>query len=150
RARLLPVAEHGALLRAHLESVVNGTRFEIDPPLGERPPAQEEGTRQAQTRGGCPTAGLDCTPPGSKEVFLGEDQADAGREHHAFSFSRRSSLTSFGLARPSVSFITWPTKKPSRPSFPARYDSTCCGFAASTWSMSGSRSDASLIWPSPR
>ena len=38
----------------------------------------------------------------------------------ARSFSRRRSLTTFGFALPPVSFITWPTKKPSRPSLPPR------------------------------
>jgi len=36
------------------------------------------------------------------------------------SFSRRRSLTTRGSAVPPVSFITWPTKKPSRPSLPPR------------------------------
>jgi hypothetical protein len=36
------------------------------------------------------------------------------------SFSRRRSLTTRGSALPPVSFITWPTKKPSRPSLPPR------------------------------
>ena len=36
------------------------------------------------------------------------------------SFARTSSLTTRGFAFPCVSFITWPTKKPRRPSFPLR------------------------------
>jgi len=36
------------------------------------------------------------------------------------SFSRRRSLTTRGSAVPPVSFITWPTKKPSNPSLPPR------------------------------
>src|SRR5579862_179625 len=36
------------------------------------------------------------------------------------SLSRRRSLTTRASAAPSVSFITWPTKKPSRPSLPPR------------------------------
>src|SRR5262249_41563333 len=39
---------------------------------------------------------------------------------HPASFSRTSSLTTFGFALPFVSFITCPTKNPSRPSLPAR------------------------------
>ena len=35
-----------------------------------------------------------------------------------WSFSRTSSLTARAFALPPVSFITWPTKKPSRPSLP--------------------------------
>src|SRR2546421_422099 len=60
---------------------------------------------------------------------------------HAFSFSRRRSLTTFGFAFPPVSFITCPTKKPSRPSLPPLYASTCPAFAASTASTSGSSSE---------
>jgi len=39
---------------------------------------------------------------------------------HACSFSRSSRLTTFGSALPCVSFITWPTRKPSTPSLPPR------------------------------
>ena len=49
-----------------------------------------------------------------------------------WSFSRSSRLTTFGSALPPVSFITWPTRKPSTPSLPPRYVSTCSGFAART------------------
>ena len=41
-------------------------------------------------------------------------------QRQAFSRSRRSSFTARGSAFPSVSRITWPTKKPRRPSLPAR------------------------------
>ena len=69
----------------------------------------------------------------ARQIVYGQgDEADTGRDGHELNFFRRSSFTSFGLARPSVSFITWPTKKPSSPSLPARYDSTWPGFAAST------------------
>ncbi len=40
--------------------------------------------------------------------------------HHELSFSRTSSLTARASALPPSSFITWPTKKPSRPSLPPR------------------------------
>ena len=39
---------------------------------------------------------------------------------YASSFARTSSLTTRALAFPWVSFITWPTKKPSRPALPFR------------------------------
>ena len=38
----------------------------------------------------------------------------------ASSLRKRISLTTCGLALPPVSFITWPMKKPSRPSLPER------------------------------
>src|SRR4029079_11857692 len=62
---------------------------------------------------------------------------------HAFSFSRSRSLTTFGLALPFVSFIPWPTKKPSRPSLPPLKASTWPGLAASTASITGSSSGVS-------
>src|SRR5581483_858250 len=69
---------------------------------------------------------------------------------HGFSFSLRSALTTFAFALPFVSRITWPTKKPSRPCFPARYAPTWSGFSASTRSTMGSSSDSSLIDASAR
>src|SRR5256885_12063658 len=57
--------------------------------------------------------------------------------------SRTSWLTTFGSALPPVSRLTWPTKKPSTPSLPPRYVSTCSGFAARTASMTGASSDSS-------
>ena len=48
-----------------------------------------------------------------------EEETDVLRPH-ACSFSRSSRLTTFGSALPCVSFITWPTRKPSTPSLPPR------------------------------
>src|SRR5829696_3943358 len=69
---------------------------------------------------------------------------------HDESFSRRRSFTTLASALPPVSFITWPTRKPSTPSLPALKVSTCASFSASTLSMTGSSSDASEIAVSPR
>src|SRR5438552_13477599 len=47
------------------------------------------------------------------------------------SYGDHRDLHSFPTRRSSdLSFITWPTKKPSRPSLPLRYCSACPGFAA--------------------
>jgi MFS family permease len=46
--------------------------------------------------------------------------AAARGPRYSCSFSRRSRLTTFGSALPPVSFITWPTRKPSTPSLPPR------------------------------
>src|SRR5205823_12240507 len=62
----------------------------------------------------------------------------------ALSFSRNRSLTTRGSALPSVAFITWPTKKPSRPSLPLRYAATWPAFAAITSSTIGSSAETSL------
>ena len=51
--------------------------------------------------------------------------------------------TTRGFAFPSVSFITWPTKNPSRPSFPPRYASTWPGLASRMRATTGSSSAVS-------
>src|SRR5262249_16838341 len=90
---------------------------------------------------------------GRRREHLGRDGSRAWCEEvallHRFpgyprSFARTRSLTMRGSALPPVVFITWPTKKPSRPSLPPRYCSACAGFAAITSSMTGSSSARSL------
>src|SRR2546425_11137880 len=65
-------------------------------------------------------------------------------------FERNSSFTTFGSALPCVSFITWPTKKPSRPSLPPLYAATWPGLSARMRSTSGSSSAVSATKVSPR
>src|ERR1044072_1725909 len=69
--------------------------------------------------------------------------------YSAFSFSFKSSLTTFGLALPFEAFITCPTKKPKSASLPLRYASSCCGFASSTSATIFSISPASEPCASP-
>src|SRR5262249_9516215 len=78
-----------------------------------------------------------------RAVALGAQQLVRLVDHAAFSLSRSRSLTTFGFAFPPVSFITWPTKKPSRPSLPPWYAATCPGLAARMASITGSSSDVS-------
>ncbi len=65
----------------------------------------------------------DVTGPGPLTPFRdmgGVKARHVPQDGHARSFSRTSSLTARAFALPPVSFITWPTKKPSKPSFPPR------------------------------
>src|SRR5262249_32939212 len=78
-----------------------------------------------------------------RAVALGAQQLVRLVDHAAFSLSRGGWLTTFGFAFPPVSFITWPTKKPSRPSLPPWYAATCPGLAARMASITGSSSDVS-------
>jgi len=67
--------------------------------------------------------------------------------HHCayFNLSRSKALTWPGLALPCDCFITWPTKKPSTFSLPARNCSTCSGLAAMTSSIRDSMAPLSVI-----
>src|ERR687897_1664050 len=76
----------------------------------------------------------------------GQLHSDSGSK----SFLRRSSLTTFGSALPCVSFITWPTKKPSRPCLPPLKAATWPGLSARMRSTSGSSSEVSATRVSPR
>src|ERR1043166_7196262 len=91
---------------------------------------------------------LPSTSPGWEGVWDGT--VPAGPALHALSFSRTRSLTTFGFAFPPVSFITCPTKNPSRPSLPPRYASTCCWFSPRIRSITGSSSLTSAIAASAR
>ena len=54
------------------------------------------------------------------------------RTRHSASSLRNTSLTSLGLARPCVAFITWPTNQPITACLPARYAATFSGLEAIT------------------
>ena len=112
RPGLLPVAQHRALLRTDL-----GFSHGVEA-RGTRSGALARGTASGRRRP------REARRPAPSRL---QPLRDAGRRAgakaaelaaQASSFWRSSSLTSFGFARPSVSFITWPTKKPSRPCLP--------------------------------
>src|SRR3981081_760017 len=63
---------------------------------------------------------------------------------HYSNFLPSNSFTNCGFACPLEAFITWPTKNPSMVVFPARYCSSCFGFAANTSSIIFSSADVSL------
>src|SRR5690606_35602511 len=74
-----------------------------------------------------------------------------GRTHQpAPSLSFSKPLTIWGLARPRVSFITWPTRKPRALSLPALKSATGPGLAAITRSITWARASWSEIWRRPR
>jgi hypothetical protein len=85
----------------------DGTRRSPQGALGQGPPAQEEGSREGAGSAVGREAGAEAPP--LDQVYEFE-----------LSFARTSSLTTRGSALPWVSFITCPTKKPSRPSLPPR------------------------------
>ena len=62
---------------------------------------------------------------------------------------RSASLTCCGFALPREAFMTWPTRKPSTCSLPARNCSTCAGFAAITSATSLSMLAESEICDEP-
>jgi len=70
-----------------------------------------------------------------RKLRLPRDPARAAYSGRSRSANNR--LTTFGSAFPCVSRITWPTRKPSTPSLPPRYVSTCSGCAAMTPSTIG-------------
>ena len=82
-------------------------------------------------------------PPPALTRFLRDATPAERRRGSPRAVSRTRSLTTRGSALPPVSFITWPTKKPSRPCLPLRYCSAWPGFAAMIRSITGSSSDAS-------
>src|SRR2546423_8219203 len=63
--------------------------------------------------------------------------------------SFKTLLTTCGLARPPLAFITWPTKKPISEVLPARYCSSCFGLAAIAASASRRISASSETCPPP-
>ncbi len=65
------------------------------------------------------------------------------------SFRASSALTTAGLARPWVAFITWPTRKPSAAFLPPFQSSTTLGCWASTWSTTAPSAPASATWVRP-
>ena len=77
---------------------------------------------------------------------LGDERPSASASP---AFSRTSSPTRAGSARPPVAFIAWPTKNPTTLSLPSRSCSAWAGLSASSRSTRATSSPSSEIWPRP-